>query len=66
MTPAEERNRQLAADRRLLTKIDEHAQGLTTWEVGFVESCLKQLDRGDPLTVNQRPIAERLDDQKVR
>lgn len=54
-----------SADKRLLTRIDEFGQNLSEWEVEFVESCLKRLETGQPLTDKQRAIAERLDEEKV-
>lgn len=53
-------------EKRLIKRIDEHATGLTPWEVDFVEQMVRKAERGDALTDKQRAILERIDEQRVR
>lgn len=52
-------------DEKLIKRIDDHGKGLTDWEVEFVDSCLRTLERGEPLTTKQRAVAQRIDEQRV-
>lgn len=63
MTPAE----QLKEDRKLILRLDQHAVGLTSWEVDFVATCLERVAvSNQPLSDKQRGIANKLDDEKVK
>lgn len=59
----------LEDDRKLLARVDEHAKGLTPWEVEFVASLVERLaetnEGGRALSDKQRAILERIDDEKV-
>ena len=51
-------------DRDLAERIDAEGEGLTPWEIDFVESILRQLDGGRPVTPRQRKVLEQLEDQR--
>lgn len=55
----------LSSDRNLVTRLDEHAKGLTPWETDFVASLVERVVEGHELTDKQRKVAERIDDEKV-
>lgn len=57
---------QLAEDRKLVKRICDQADGMTDWEVRFVESVAKQLESGRPLTGQQRDRALQVDQERVR
>ena len=57
--------KQLAADKRLLDRIDQFGKGLTTYEKGFVESALRRLDAGQALSDKQRKLADDIDERRV-
>lgn len=48
-----------------LQELDEHGNGLTQWEINFVESLMKQLRNGSFLSAKQREILERIRDEKL-
>lgn len=48
------------SDRDLCEWIDEHGKGVTSWEASFLDSVLKRLDRGDPLSEKQRKVLDRI------
>jgi hypothetical protein len=41
------------AVRRMAVELAELEEGLSAWEVGFVDEVAKAVDRGDPLTRRQ-------------
>lgn len=55
-----------SSDRNLVQRIDDHAKGLSEWEVEFVASLVDRVAEGRELTEKQRAIAERIDEEKVR
>jgi len=48
-----------------LEELDANGNGLTEWEINFVESLTKQLQRGGYLSVKQREILDRIRDEKL-
>lgn len=58
--------KQLRADKNLLTRIDTYGKGLTPGQVKLVESFMKWVDGGKALTPSQRAVAEDIDEQTVR
>lgn len=51
--------------RKVLQEIDDHGSGLTSWEVGFVESVTRQLERGVTLTAKQSEQLSKIHDARV-
>lgn len=41
-------------DLALVQFLDEHGEGLTSWEVDFVESCMRRVNALCPLSEAQR------------
>lgn len=41
-------------DKDLAEWIDDHGDGLTSWETEFLDKMLKRLDMGAPLSPGQR------------
>lgn len=60
MTDAE----QAKEDAALLKRIDEEGEDVTEWECDFIESCLRRLDTGLPLTPEQRKKAEQIEQER--
>jgi hypothetical protein len=59
-------DRQFRSDSNLIKRIDEHGEGLTEWEVAFVERCLEWLDSHKCLTDAMRAKAEQIDEERVK
>lgn len=50
--------------RDLLNYVDNDCTGLTPWEIDFVESITKQLDKFGRITDKQRKILEQIADER--
>jgi len=48
-----------------LVELDEHGEGLTTWEVDFVESLMQQLRAGKTLTEKQRTRLDQIAEERL-
>lgn len=48
------------SDARMVAELCEIDEGLTPWEVEFVESIAAQVERGRELSDKQRSTAERI------
>ena len=59
-------DKQFKDDSNLVKRIDEHGQGLTSWEKGFVETCVEWVDAHKCLTEKMRKRAEQIDERHVR
>lgn len=57
-------DRQFAADKALIARIDERGEGLTDWEVGFIETCLEWIDAHKLLTDTMREKAEEIEEDR--
>lgn len=48
-----------------LVELDEHGEGLTTWEADFVESLMQQLRAGKTLTEKQRARLDQITEERL-
>ena len=48
-----------------LVELDEHGEGLSQWEINFVESLMQQLIAGKWLTQKQRNRLEAIREEKL-
>lgn len=55
----------LQDDVDAVTFLDEHGEGLTGWEVDFVESCAKRVNRMHTLSVRQRETLVRITSERI-
>lgn len=52
-------------DDDVIGLIDDDGEGLTRWEVDFVESMASKLAHGRPLTTTERAKAEQIYSERV-
>lgn len=45
--------------------IDEHGENLTSWECDFLDSVLKTLRTGCPMTERQRVVFDRIEEERL-
>ena len=48
------------SDAKLVAELCDIDEGLTRWELGFVESLAKQIENGRALSDKQREVATRI------
>lgn len=57
--------KQFDEDRKLIDRVDTFGKGLRPAEKEMLESFKLRLEGGEPLTVKQRQVAQRIDDTRV-
>lgn len=58
--------KQFFEDRNLIVRIETHGDNLSEGESGLMETVVRQLEEGRPMSERQRTWAEDIDDKRVR